>query len=49
MTYGYMSGDQAKLVRAEVLELCSKQRSMAAPLIDAFAISDFLLNAPIGR
>jgi acyl-CoA oxidase len=46
---GYFEPVKAKAVRKLVLELCAELRPQAVHLVDAFAIPEFLLAAPIAR
>lgn len=46
---GYFNGDHAKEVRQLFLDQCKDLRKDAIPLIDAWAIPDFVLKAPIGK
>ncbi|KAK3831145.1 MAG: hypothetical protein J3R72DRAFT_527761 [Linnemannia gamsii] len=46
---GYFDGSHAKMVRQLFLEQCKDLRKDAVPLIDAWAIPDFILKAPIGK
>lgn len=46
-TYGYVEGVKAKAIRNEVEALCLEIRPWAGALVDAFAIPDELLAAPI--
>ncbi|MES3630706.1 MAG: acyl-CoA dehydrogenase [Longimonas sp.] len=43
----YIEGSKAKAIRHEVNALCSEVRPMAEPLVDAFAIPNACLQAPI--
>ncbi len=43
----YMEGEKTKAIRREVNELCRELRDSAVPLVDAFAIPDKCLSAPI--
>ncbi|KDN48547.1 acyl-coenzyme A oxidase I [Tilletiaria anomala UBC 951] len=45
----WLSAEQLDLVQAKVSECCTRVRAFAIPLIDAFAISDHIINSPIGR
>jgi acyl-CoA oxidase len=45
---GYMEGVKTKAIRKLVDQLCWDIRQDAVPLVDAFAIPDSLLSAPIG-
>ena len=40
--------EKAKAIARMVEELCSELRGVAVPLVDAFAIPDHILRAPIG-
>lgn len=44
---GYVENGKAKAIRGEVNDLCDEVRPMAEPLVDAFAIPDSCLAAPI--
>ncbi|KAK3834320.1 MAG: hypothetical protein JOS17DRAFT_738678 [Linnemannia elongata] len=46
---GYFNGSHAKMVRQLFLDQCKDLRKDAIPLIDAWAIPDFVLKAPIGK
>jgi len=46
---GYIQGNKAGAIRKMVNQLCAEARQQALPLVDAFAIPDELLGAPIGR
>ncbi|CAD6940681.1 unnamed protein product, partial [Tilletia controversa] len=45
---GWLSAQQLDLVQARVSEFCAALRKFAIPLIDAFALSDHIVNSPIG-
>ncbi|MDQ6648777.1 MAG: acyl-CoA dehydrogenase family protein [Actinomycetota bacterium] len=47
LEHGYLSPAQGKGVVRAVNELCGRLRPLAVPLVDAFAIPDALLAAPI--
>lgn len=47
--HGYMTADQAQLIRQYELTLCKQLRPNAVPLVDALNIPDWILKAPIGR
>lgn len=49
MECGYISTEQAKMVRANVLKLLDTIRPNAVPLVDAWDISDFRLKSALGR
>jgi acyl-CoA oxidase len=46
---GWLSGSQLDHAQAKVTALCYEIRLSAVPLVDSFAISDHILNSPIGR
>jgi len=46
---GYFSPSQAKMIKKVFYDLCRKTRKEAIPLVDAWAIPDFILKAPFGR
>ncbi|CCF50048.1 hypothetical protein NDA11_001290 [Ustilago hordei] len=46
---GWLTPEQLDYATAKVTEYCEKTRSFVIPLIDSFAISDHVLNSPIGR
>jgi acyl-CoA oxidase len=46
--HGRLSGPRSKAIRREVDRLCNEVRTQAAELVDAFAIPDEVLGAPIG-
>ncbi|EPQ29503.1 uncharacterized protein PFL1_02722 [Pseudozyma flocculosa PF-1] len=46
---GWLSPSQLDVVQAKVTEYCAATRQFAIPLVDSFAISDHVLNSPIGR
>jgi acyl-CoA oxidase len=43
----YIAPEKAKAVRRTIERLCSELRGVAVPLVDAFAIPDHILRAPI--
>ena len=45
----YIEGSKAKAIRHEVNALCTEVRPMAEPLVDAFAIPNACLQAPIAQ
>jgi acyl-CoA oxidase len=47
LEHGYIEAGKAKAIRKQVLALCAEIRPLALPLVDAFAIPDALLAAPI--
>ena len=46
---GYIQGNKAKAIRKLVNELCLNVRQNALPLVDAFAIPEEILAAPIAK
>lgn len=46
---GWLTPAQMDAVQAKVNEACAQVRKFAIPLIDAFALSDHIVNSPIGR
>ena len=44
----YVAPDKAKAIQRLIDQLCSELRGVALPLVDAFAIPDHILRAPIG-
>ena len=44
----YVAPDKAKAIQRLIEQLCSELRVVALPLVDAFAIPDHILRAPIG-
>lgn len=49
MEEGYFDGTHAKLIRQLFLDQCKDLRKDAVPLVDAWAIPDYILKAPIGK
>jgi acyl-CoA oxidase len=49
LEHGRLSGPRCKAITREVNRLCNEARLTAAGLVDAFAIPDEMLGAPIGR
>ncbi|KAG0005090.1 acyl-Coenzyme A oxidase [Modicella reniformis] len=49
MEEGYFDGTHAKLVRQLFLDQCKALRKDAVALVDAWAIPDYILKAPIGK
>lgn len=43
-----MAPSQAKAIKKLIEQLCLELRGVALPLVDAFAIPDHILRAPIG-
>ena len=46
---GYLSAEQAELLRSKVDELLGSLRPQAVPLVDSFKLPDYLLNSALGR
>jgi acyl-CoA oxidase len=46
--HGRLAAPRCKQITREVNRLCNEVREQAAPLVDAFGISDAVLRAPIG-
>lgn len=46
---GYLSSEQAELLRSKVDELLTVIRPQAVPLVDSFKLPDYLLNSALGR
>lgn len=46
---GYLSSEQAELLRSKVDELLAIIRPQAVPLVDSFKLPDYLLNSALGR
>lgn len=44
----YVAPEKAKAITRLIESLCSELRGVAVPLVDAFAIPDHILRAPIG-
>lgn len=44
----YIAPAKAKAIQRLIVDLCSDLRSVAVPLVNAFAIPDHVLRAPIG-
>lgn len=44
----YVAPAQAKAISRLITALCAELRGVAVPLVDAFAIPDHVLRAPIG-
>lgn len=47
--YGYFTADQMDKVHSTVDALCLEVRGYAVPLIDSFALSDHIINSPLGK
>jgi acyl-CoA oxidase len=48
LTEGYMTAEQAKMVSAAVRKIMQEVRQDAIALVDAFNLSDFIVNSPLG-
>ncbi|KAG0245586.1 hypothetical protein B0O80DRAFT_384886 [Mortierella sp. GBAus27b] len=46
---GYFDGSHAKLIRQLFLDQCKDLRKDAVPLVDAWALPDYIVKAPIGK
>ena len=44
----YVAPEKAKAIKRMIEKLCGELRGVCCPLVDAFAIPDFILRAPIG-
>lgn len=49
LEYQYFSPVQIEIVRSQVNALCKTVRGQAIPLVDAFNLSDYMVNSPLGR
>ncbi|KAF9572710.1 acyl-Coenzyme A oxidase [Mortierella alpina] len=49
MEEAYLDGSHAKMIRQLFLSQCKDLRKDAVPLVDAWAIPDFVIKAPIGK
>jgi len=49
LKHGYFDGRQMDKVQSEVDSLCLTLREVAIPVVDAFALSDHIVNSPLGR
>ncbi|CAO3646632.1 unnamed protein product [Cunninghamella blakesleeana] len=49
LQYEYFSPQQIEFVRSQVNALCKAVRDQAIPLVDAFNLSDYVVNSPLGR
>ncbi|KAI8347323.1 acyl-CoA dehydrogenase/oxidase C-terminal [Blakeslea trispora] len=45
----YLTSTQMTFVRAAVNRLCKEVREQSIPLVDAFNLSDYVINSPLGR
>lgn len=46
---GYFSAKQADKIQHEVDSLCAEVRTFAIPMVDSFALSDHIINSPLGK
>jgi acyl-CoA oxidase len=46
---GYMSPEQAELIRSQLDTLLARVRPQAIPLVESFKLPDYLLNSALGR
>ncbi|KAI8991758.1 acyl-CoA dehydrogenase/oxidase C-terminal [Mycotypha africana] len=49
LQYEYFTPAQIEFVRSIVNKLCKEARDQAIPLVDAFNLSDYIINSPLGR
>ncbi|WVW85213.1 hypothetical protein I302_107251 [Kwoniella bestiolae CBS 10118] len=49
LKYGYFNAQQIDKVQEAVDALCLEVRGVAIPLIDSFALSDHIINSPLGK
>ncbi|WWD19387.1 hypothetical protein CI109_103847 [Kwoniella shandongensis] len=49
LKYGYFTAQQIDKVQDYVDKLCAEVRGVAIPLIDSFALSDHIINSPLGK
>ncbi|WWC63687.1 uncharacterized protein I303_106292 [Kwoniella dejecticola CBS 10117] len=49
LKYGYYNAEQIDKVQESVDALCAEVRGVAIPLIDSFALSDHIINSPLGK
>ncbi|ORX61404.1 acyl-CoA oxidase [Hesseltinella vesiculosa] len=49
LQYEYFSPAQMDFIRSQVNALCKSVREQAIPLVDAFNLSDYVVNSPLGR
>jgi len=49
LRYGYLTAAQVKALEGHVGTLVAAVRDIALPLTDAFNLSDFLINSPLGK
>lgn len=49
LQYEYFSPKQMEFIRSKTNTLCAIVREQAIPLVDAFNLSDYMVNSPLGR
>ncbi|KAG0190177.1 fatty-acyl coenzyme A oxidase [Apophysomyces sp. BC1034] len=49
LQYEYFTPAQIEYIRHQTNVLCKSVRDQAIPLVDAFNLSDFIINSPLGR
>ncbi|KAI8368506.1 acyl-CoA dehydrogenase/oxidase C-terminal [Blakeslea trispora] len=49
LLYGYFTPSQMQRARQELDRLCELVRCQAIPLVDAFNLTDYMINSPLGR
>ncbi|ORE14203.1 acyl-CoA oxidase [Rhizopus microsporus] len=49
LQYEYFSPKQMESIRSFTNDLCKAVRDQAIPLVDAFNLSDYIVNSPLGR
>ncbi|KAK8854478.1 hypothetical protein IAR55_003216 [Kwoniella newhampshirensis] len=49
LKYGYFTAQQIDKVQDNVDKLCAEVRGVAIPLVDSFALSDHIINSPLGK
>ncbi|WWC71218.1 uncharacterized protein I206_105171 [Kwoniella pini CBS 10737] len=49
LKYGFYNAEQIDKVQEQVDALCAEVRGVAIPLVDSFALSDHIINSPLGK
>nr|AOR81608.1 acyl-CoA oxidase [Phaffia rhodozyma] len=49
LKYGYFERKHLDAIELEVNDLCAQLRAVAVPVVDGFALSDHIINSPLGR
>lgn len=49
LKYGFLLPEHTDEVQRQVDQLCAEVRKYAVPLIDSFALSDHIINSPLGK